>query len=273
MFSGALRRHEGLESLQVFGLLRLCYAVVWLWYRHAEDVAHPMHPPHLMGHPEFLFSHNRLLMHVHAVSSSLLLPFVAAQVFGNKGSIAHRRSGRVIAALVIVACPFNTALLCQNRYAWWLTTLVETLVLTQWLYHLAKLCATTGAHHRWHGIQFVRMWLTPVDVRIATSVALSIGTSDPVVATVVGHVSALALWLVRLSPRPIDAVQLRISHPEAVRLGVFNLDNVPAFQVFALSIAHLLAGLDAPLDEVSRNDNKFTESRLFRFDPDELIVA
>ena len=51
--------------------------------------------------------------------------------------------------LQVAAAPFNVALLCQNRYAWWLTTLVETLVLTQWLYHLAKLCATTGALHRW----------------------------------------------------------------------------------------------------------------------------
>ena len=246
----AVQRHEGLESLQVFGLLRLSYAVVWLWYRHAEEVAHPTAAPHLMGHPEFRFSHNRLLMHVHAVSSALLMPFVAAQVFGRKGSSAHIVSGRVIAALVIVACPFNVALLCQNRYAWWLTTLVETLVLTQWLYHLAKLCATAGASHRWHGVQFVRMWLTPVDVRIVTSLALSMGTTDPVVATVIGHVGALALWVARLSPRPLDTGQPRVPHLDGPQLGVFHLESLPAFKVFALSIAHLLVGSDAPVDEV-----------------------
>ena len=252
MLSRAVQRHEGLESLQVFGLLRMCYAVVWLWYRNAEEVAHPTAAPHLMGHSEFLFSHNRLQMHVHAVSSALLMPFVAVQVFGRKGSSAHKVSGRLVAALVIVACPFNVALLCQNRYAWWLTTLVETLVLTQWLYHLAKLCATAGASHRWHGVQFVRMWLTPVDVRIVTSLALSIGTTDPVVATVVGHVGALALWMARLSPRPVETAQPRMPHVDAPRRGVFDLESLPAIQVLTLSIAHLLVGSDAPVDEVRR---------------------
>lgn len=250
LLSRAVQRHEGLESLQVFGLLRLSYAVVWLWYRHAEELAHPGAVPHLMGHPEFLFSHNRLLMHVHAVSSAVLMPFVAAQVFGRKGSSAHKGSGRLVAALVIVACPFNVALLCQNRYAWWLTTLVETLVLTQWLYHLAKLCATTGASHRWHGLQFVRMWLTPVDVRVATSLALYIRADDPVVATVVGHVGALVIWIVRLSPRPVEAAQPRMPRVEVPRIGGFDLENLPAFQVFALTVAHILVGSEAPVDEV-----------------------
>ena len=95
--------------------------------------------------------------------------------------------------LVIAASPFNLALLCQNRYAWWLTTLVETLVLTQCCYHLARLCATTASLHRWHGVQFVRMWLTPVDVRLATALALTLGTDDPTVASVAGHLGALLL--------------------------------------------------------------------------------
>jgi hypothetical protein len=257
----ALQRHEGLESLQVFGLLRLCYAVVWLWYRHAQEAAHPDQPPHLMGHPVFLFSHNRLLMHAHAASSALLLPLVAAQTFGRKGSAAHKGSGRLVAALVIAASPFNLALLCQNRYAWWLTTLVETLVLTQWLYHLAKLCATTGASHRWHGVQFVRMWLTPVDVRVVTALALSVGTSDPVAATIAGHVGALVLWLARLSPRPAESAWLKIPYAEAPRLGGFDLEDQPAFQVFALSLAHLLAGQDAPIDEVSRSSVRASSQR------------
>ena len=97
----AFELNEGVESLQVFGLARILYAAVWLCYRRQEELARPEQPPHLMGHPGFEFSHNRLLMHVHAVSSALLLPLVAAQAFGQKGSGAHRGAGRLIAALVV----------------------------------------------------------------------------------------------------------------------------------------------------------------------------
>ena len=191
--SRAMRREEGLESVQLFGSCRLCYAVVWLWYRHAQEAAHPDQPPHLMGYPSFLFSHNRVLMHAHALSSALLLPLIASQALGRKGSRPHRNSGRLIAAVMVAAAPFNLALLCQNRYAWWLTTLVETLVLTQCCYHLARLCATVGSLHRWHCVQFVRMWLTPVDVRLATALALTLGTDDPTLASVAGHLGPLLL--------------------------------------------------------------------------------
>ena len=247
----AFEHAEGVESLQVFGLARILYAVVWLCYRRAEELAHPDQSPHLMGHPTFEFSHNRLLMHVHAASSALLLPLVAAQTFGSKGSAAHKGAGRLVAVVVLAAAPFNVALLCQNRYAWWLTTLVETLVLTQWLYHLAKLSATTGALHRWHGVQFVRMWLTPVDVRVVTALALTLGARDPVVATVAGHVGALLLWVARLSPKPQPAAApLKIPCQEAPRLGGFDLEELPVYRVFVLSLAHLLAGSTADLDDV-----------------------
>ena len=41
-----------------------------------------------------------------------------------------------------------------------------------------------------------------MDVRIATSLALALATSDPTVATVLGHAAALLLWVWRLAPRP-----------------------------------------------------------------------
>ena len=99
------------------------------------------------------------------------------------------------------------------------------------------------------------MWLTPVDVRVATSLALYIGTSDPVVATVVGHVGALALWIARLSPRPQEVAYPRMPHVEAPRLAGFDLGNLPAFQAFVLTVAHLLVGSEAPVDEVREEAN------------------
>lgn len=198
----ATRRQEGLESLQLFGTMRMIYAMVWLVYRRTAEATHPTQRPHLMGFPNFVFTHPRTPAHIHAISSAMLLPFVAHQIFCQHGSSRHKLAGRLIAVLVVGATPANVGLLCSDRHAWWLTTLVQTLVLTQWGYHLWGLCVTRGIHHRWHGIQFCRMWLTPVDVRVATSLALLLATTDPALATVLGHSGALLLWMWRLAPRP-----------------------------------------------------------------------
>ena len=119
----ATRRREGTESLQLFGSLRMLYAVVWLAYRQAEEAAHPERRPHLMGFPVFVFTHPRVLAHIHGLSSALLLPLVAHQIFGRQGSGTHKLAGRVAAVLVVAATPANLGLLCSDRNAWWLTTL------------------------------------------------------------------------------------------------------------------------------------------------------
>jgi hypothetical protein len=66
-------------------------------------------------------------------------------------------------------------------------------------------------HHRWHGVQFVRMWLTPVDVRIGTSLGMWLLPANPEAGTVVGHMAALWLWILRLAPRPTAPAQTLVS--------------------------------------------------------------
>ena len=77
--------------------------------------------------------------------SAALLPFVAAQAFGTQGgSSLHQLCGQVCVALTLAAVPWATWLLAEDRYCWWLTTWVELVVLTQWVYHLHGLVATAA---------------------------------------------------------------------------------------------------------------------------------
>jgi hypothetical protein len=201
----ALQRQESVESLRWWGGARLCYAAVWLCYRLQQTVWHGEDQPHLLGAPRFRFHYDLLLGCVHACCSAVLLPLVTTQLSSRPGGRVHRLSGTVAAAVTVASLPWNLVLLSNDRHLWWLTTFVELLVLSQWVYHLHGLCRAAGRSsvlHRWHAIQFVRVWLTPVDVRLATAFALVVLTDEPSIATGFGHLAPLLMWLWRLSPRP-----------------------------------------------------------------------
>ena len=161
----ALQQLEGVESLRWWGAARLIYACVWLLHRVHQSARHADAPPRLLGAEAFEFRYDPLLAAVHIAFTAALLPLVAAQLYGTTaGSRLHRLSGAAGAALTVASVPWNLALLAEDRYGWPVATFVELLVLSQWCYHLRGLLRSAGDRklHGWHGVQFIRIWLTPV---------------------------------------------------------------------------------------------------------------
>eukprot|EP01052_Picozoa_sp_SAG31_P033273 SAG31_NODE_3737_length_3936_cov_2.743028_1_plen_734_part_00 len=267
---------EGWASLQFFGVLRIIYAGVWIVYRLTRAGT----PPHLMGHPNFLFMHSLPIGTMHTLLSAALLPLVAVQLFASGGTNMHIHVGRLVMALTVAATPWCVALLVEWRYYWWFTTWVELLVLTQWLYHLhglvvAASCAAAAVPagtadksaatadvqstenadvrrwklnqvcrqlHSWHALQFIRVWMTPVDVRIATSLTMTIGITDsPSIASLVGHLLPCVLWFLRMSPCPnVHADKMQTNATSTVLRGGIQFGLYGGVSAAAVGLAMMI---------------------------------